>query len=97
MKFHELLKPFKYAVTFNDATWDLGGYDDGGDTIDYVGTDINELALEVIANDPNFPMVFEVATEDDEWNVSGYFYEKAETAEDRAPVAIMYELFGNMG
>lgn len=91
MQFHELLKPFKYAVTFNDATWDLGGYDDGGDTIDFVGTDIYTLALEVIASDPNFEMVCEAAPEGTT-DVVAYFYEKKETASDRAPVAIMYEI-----
>ena len=92
MKLSTVLSQYKYAVTFNNAVWDLGGYDDGGDTINFVGNEIYTLALEVITDDPNFPMVFVAATEDDEWNVSGVFYEKGNTDPDRPPVAIMYEL-----
>ena len=47
-----------FKVTFN---MEIGQYEIGEremNTIDFVGDDIDELAKEVIASDPNYPMKF---------------------------------------
>lgn len=72
----------KYTVSFNGVFGDKEYGDVEMHTADHEGNDINELAAEVIADDPRFPMVFRrnknkdgivgsfVSTEDDEYEVA---------------------------
>ena len=60
----------EYTVSFNT---EIGGYEVGEslrDSIDFAGDNIKELAAEVIADDPAYPMVFERV---DEGRVVGVF------------------------
>jgi len=92
MRMLDLLSQFKFKVTFNDGDYDLGGYDEGGDTIDFVGNDLDELVAEVIADSPNFPMRF-VPAEDMSGDlgpdVVGAFYEAAADDYEDGPVALV--------
>ena len=53
MNIRDLIANNKYLVTFNNANFGVGD-DDDSDTVDFAGTDITELAAEVLAaeNDP---------------------------------------------
>ena len=53
MNIRDLIANSKYLVTFNNANFGVGD-DDDSDTVDFAGTDITELAAEVLAaeNDP---------------------------------------------
>ena len=49
----------EYRVSFNTT---IGDYEVGAsrmDTVDFAGNNIDELAAEVIADAPEFPMIFE--------------------------------------
>ncbi len=73
-----------YTVSFNT---EMGDYEVGEsecDSVDYAGNDIDELAAEVIADDPSYPLVFERV--EDDW-VIGVF----RSVEDDWVVAVMFE------
>ena len=73
-----------YTVSFNT---EMGDYEVGAssrDTTDFAGDDIEELAAEVIADDPEFPMVFERVDED---GIVGVFRE----SEEDYIVAVMFK------
>lgn len=90
----ELSKTALMKVTFNNSCYGVG--DEHEVTVDYLGDDIEELVAFVLASDPNFPMVFVLATEDnvhdghDIDDVVGYFYDASEADDDRFPTAVMY-------
>ena len=48
-----------YTVSFNTEIGDYEVGESSRDTVDFAGDDVDALAAEVIADDPNFPMVFE--------------------------------------
>ena len=65
----------EYVVSFNTR---IGQYEVGEsseDTVDFVGNDIDELAVEVIESDPSFPLTFERVT--DNRSVVGVFRDKS--------------------
>lgn len=72
-----------YTVSFNT---EIGEYEVGEssrDSIDFAGDDIDELAAEVIADDPAYPLVFECV---DDYGVVGVF----RSVEDDYVVAVMF-------
>ena len=74
-----------YTVSFNT---EIGDYEVGEsemNTVDFAGDNIEELAAEVIADEPNYPMVFERV--DGEFGVVGVF----RSVEDDWVVAVMVE------
>jgi hypothetical protein len=75
----------KYEVSFNIfiSEYEVGESD--MNTVDYAADDIDELAAEVIAGDPSYPMIFEL-TEDDNF-VVGVF---RDAKEPQYVVAVMY-------
>ena len=89
MRVDSVLKQFTYAVSFNSDAYDLGE----GDTIDFVGNDVNELAAEVIDGEPIFPMMFvpgSTAASGKEYpDAVGTFHE---TAAPEYVVAVMFKL-----
>jgi hypothetical protein len=73
----------KYTVSFNT---DIGDYEVGEssrDSVDFAGDDIDELAAEVIADDPAYPLVFECV---DDYGIVGVF----RSVEDDYVVAVMF-------
>lgn len=62
----------KYVVSFNGNYDDEYGDSDTG-SADWTGDDVDALAAEVIANDPNFPMMFVRNTGADEEDILGWF------------------------
>jgi hypothetical protein len=75
-----------YHVSFNT---EIFGYELGeGETVDFVGDDIDELAQEVIADDTGFPMFFRKST--DEGRAEGLVGEFVSVDDDYV-CAIMYE------
>lgn len=89
MRVDSVLKQFTYAVSFNSDAYDLGE----GDTIDFVGNDVDELAKEVIDDEPTFPMTFvpgSTAANGEEYpDAAGTFHE---TAAPEYVVAVMFKL-----
>lgn len=49
----------QYQVSFNTSVGDYEVGEARMDTVDFAGNDIDKLAAEVIADDPEFPMIFE--------------------------------------
>lgn len=74
----------KFTVSFNTEMGDYEVGESSHDTVDFAGNDMFELAAEVIADDPHFPMVFE-RVEDS--CVVGVF----RSVEDDYVVAVMFE------
>ena len=89
MRVDSVLKQFTYAVSFNSDANDLGG----GNTIDFVGNDVDELAKEVIDDKPTFPMTFvpgSTAANGEEYpDAMGTFHE---TVAPGYVVAVMFKL-----
>lgn len=89
MRVDSVLKQFTYAVSFNSDAYDLGE----GDTIDFVGNDANELATEVINDEPTFPMTFvpgsSAANGEEYPDAVGTFHE---TVAPEYVVAVMFKL-----
>jgi len=75
----------KYIVTFNNAIENYEVGDCKETTIDFIGDDIDQLAAEVVADDPNYPLIFKKVV--DECCVVGLFIAEGDTS----PTAIMYE------
>jgi hypothetical protein len=75
----------KYKVSFNTSIGDYEVGESRANTIDYFGNDILELYEEVIADSPEFPMVFKEVTEE---YIVGIFYE---AIDPEYPVAVMYK------
>jgi len=80
----------EYTVSFNGRF----GFEECGDTdmctADYEGDDIDELAAEVIADDPNYPMTFQHNADSGEWHgVVGRFFSVEKDPEDECVVAVM--------
>jgi hypothetical protein len=74
----------KYTVSFNTEIGDYEVGESSRDTTDFAGDYMFELAAEVIADDPSFPMVFERV--EDDW-VVGVFRD----VEEDCVVAVMFE------
>lgn len=75
-----------YIVSFNDGSYDIGGYEDG-DTQDYYGPDVDRLAAYVCASDESYPLFFKKS--DETSCEEGYFYAIDDT-EFECEVAVMY-------
>lgn len=73
-----------YTVSFNTEMGDYEVGESSRDSVDFAGDNIKELAAEVIADDPSFPMVFERV--EDDW-VVGVFRE----SEEDYIVAVMFK------
>jgi hypothetical protein len=73
-----------YTVSFNTEMGDYEVGESSRDSVDFAGDDMFELAAEVIADDPSFPMVFERV--EDDW-VVGVF----RSVEDDYVVAVMFK------
>ena len=63
-----------YFVSFNNSQYELGGYDEDGDTIDYHGEDLEKLVAYVEKADPDYPMTFIADTNNHDENLVGFFY-----------------------
>ena len=79
-----------YIVSFNGT---YNGYEVGEESrqsADYEGDNINDLAAEVIQDDPKFPMFFVESNTKNHPEIMGYFYDiNDKDDEERYPVAIM--------
>ena len=75
----------KYTVSFNTEVGDYEVGESSMNTVDFAGDDMFELAAEVIADDAQFPMVFERV--DGEYGVVGTF----RGVEDDFIVAVMVD------
>lgn len=73
-----------YTVSFNTSIGDFEVGETSMNTTDFAGDDINELAAEVIADDPDYPLVFERV---DEGSIIGVF----RSVEDDWVCAVMFE------
>jgi hypothetical protein len=83
-----VIPPSKYYVSFNmrmNNDFEVG--DSSMNTVDFIGDDIDALSAEVIADDPNYPMVFERSNV--HRLVVGVFYGVDEGDDDRYPTALM--------
>ena len=74
----------KYTVSFNTEVGDYEVGESSMNTVDFAGDNIDELAAEVIADEPTYPLVFERV--EDDW-VIGVF----RSVEDDWVVAVMVE------
>ena len=74
----------KYTVSFNTEMGDYEVGESSRDTTDFAGDNIKELAAEVIADNADFPMVFERV--EDDW-VVGVFRD----VEEDYVVAVMFK------
>jgi hypothetical protein len=77
-----------YTVSFNIEIGDYEVGDSGMNSIDYAGDDIDQLAQEVVAGDPSFPLVFERV---DAGRIIGVFRNVEEDIDDVYVVAVMYK------
>jgi hypothetical protein len=79
----------KYTVSFNGAyDWEYGNTDMY--TADYEGDNIDDLAVEVVADDPNFPMTF-CKNESTDGSIIGWFLSVESDPEDVYKVAVMVD------
>ena len=80
----------EYTVSFNGQF----GFEECGDTdmhtADYEGDNVDALAAEVIADDPNYPMTFR-HNEDGRPSVVGRFFSVEKDPEDECVVAVMVQ------
>ena len=74
----------KYTVSFNTEVGDYEVGESSMNTVDFAGDNIDELAAEVIADEPTYPLVFERV--EDDW-VIGVF----RSVEDDWVVAVMVD------
>jgi hypothetical protein len=83
------ISKFTYKVTFNNGDFGVG--DEHETSIDFIGNDVAELAAEVIASDPSFPMRFIPGQHPSIFDeVVGVFVEVGVDPEDESPTAVMY-------
>ncbi len=86
-KIQNSTKPF--IVSFNGSYGDFDIGDTWYHSADLEGDDIDELAKEVIEDDPHFPLIF-IKNEDHNSPIVGFFYSEDEVdEEDRYPTAVM--------
>ena len=82
-----------FAVTFNNAYYDIGGYDDIGDTIDYYGPDKDKVIEAALNSDPDYPMEYIPNSDNDDSETVGYFYEA--DSDHEYPTAVLYVMSSN--
>jgi hypothetical protein len=82
----------KYAVSFNCAFGEYICGDECVYSLDYAGDDIESLAAEVCAGDPNYPMAFVRVGEDGD-DLIGFFHHIDEDPEDcHDAVMVRYDM-----